>query len=130
MVVIGMTLGVKMHVYTAEISGGMVLSIGNLVKQLVYLVFSVFTQSMFDSALNPEGVFWLFGGFSIIGGVHHFVWLKETKGLSYEEKQHLYAPKAISTKEEYEGAYLETPREEIEMNEIKFEPNLEEKQNS
>jgi len=92
--IVGITSSVasKVLIYTSEVGGGMAMGIGNFVKDIILILLSQFTQSMFESALNPEGVFFLFGGFSIVAGIHHFFLLKESDGLSYEKKQHLYLP--------------------------------------
>eukprot|EP00350_Pseudokeronopsis_sp_OXSARD2_P003247 CAMPEP_0170558350 /NCGR_PEP_ID=MMETSP0211-20121228/34675_1 /TAXON_ID=311385 /ORGANISM="Pseudokeronopsis sp., Strain OXSARD2" /LENGTH=123 /DNA_ID=CAMNT_0010870201 /DNA_START=1031 /DNA_END=1399 /DNA_ORIENTATION=+ len=87
------SLGAKIRVFTSEIGGGMSLGIGNFFKDIVILLLVLFTQPMFDSALQPQGVFFLFGTITILGGVHHYFMVRETDGLTYEQKQQLYAPK-------------------------------------
>jgi len=88
------TVAPKVLIYTSEVGGGMALAIGigNFVKDIILILLSQFTQPMFESALNPEGVFFLFGGLSILGGIHHFFLIKESDGLTYEQKKYLYRP--------------------------------------
>ena len=47
-----------------------------------------------DSALQPQGVFFLFAGFSFIAVFFVFFVMAESKGLSEKEKKALYIPGA------------------------------------
>jgi len=93
MVCMNITVASKMYVYTAEISVGMSLAFGNFIRYIFHILITVFTQPLFDSSLGPQGAFWLFGGLTILGGIHHFFLLKEINGLTYERKQSLYSNK-------------------------------------
>ena len=44
-----------------------------------------------DSEIHPYGVFFLFGGFSLIAVVFVYMYLLETKDLSDKEKKFLYS---------------------------------------
>jgi hypothetical protein len=44
-----------------------------------------------DSGLHTYGTFWLFAGFTLIGTVVTFIFMKETKGLTDKEKKTLYS---------------------------------------
>ena len=90
------SLGSKIRVFTSEIGGGMSLGIGNFFKDIVMLLLVLFTQPMFDSALQPQGVFFMFGTITVLGGVHHYFLIKETDGLTYEQKHQLYAPSDLT----------------------------------
>lgn len=68
------------------------------------LYFTVFiltltTEPMMDSPLQPQGVFFLFGGFSALAVVFVYFFFKESKHLSDIEKKSLYAPKVIEEDE-------------------------------
>ena len=45
-----------------------------------------------ESALKPQGVFWLFSGISVFGAIFCYVYIKETKGLNDKDKKMLYSP--------------------------------------
>ena len=47
-----------------------------------------------DSALQPQGVFFLFAGFSFIAIFYVYFFMDESKGLSDREKKALYIPGA------------------------------------
>ena len=47
-----------------------------------------------DSALQPEGVFFMLSGFSIIALFFVYFCMDETKGLSEKQKKSLYIPGA------------------------------------
>lgn len=46
------------------------------------LVLSLTTNFLMESALHPYGVFWLFAGISLVGGIYCFFVIKETRGLN------------------------------------------------
>ena len=47
-----------------------------------------------DSALQPQGVFFLFSGFSLIGIFYMYFYVPETKGLTDGEKKQQFYPGA------------------------------------
>ena len=52
------------------------------------------TESLMQSALKPQGVFFMFGFFSACAVVFEYFFVAETKGLSEREKKGLYYPGA------------------------------------
>ena len=58
------------------------------------MLLSLTSETMMDSALQPQGVFYLFGVFSLLGFIFVYFLLAETKGLSSKQKQALYIPGA------------------------------------
>ena len=38
----------------------------------------------------------MFGTITVLGGVHHYFLIKETDGLTYEQKHQLYAPSDLT----------------------------------
>lgn len=55
------------------------------------LVLSLITEPLMNSALQPAGVFYLFGFFSFIATCFVHSYIRETKGLSDKEKKSLYS---------------------------------------
>ena len=63
-----------------------------LVLYLTILVLSLTTEPLMDSALQPQGVFFMFAIFSIIAAIILYFFMGETMGLSKAEKKALYVP--------------------------------------
>lgn len=51
---------------------------------------SLFMNTLMSSAIQPEGVFFIFGGITLIGAVYILVFIRDTTGLSDREKKTLY----------------------------------------
>ena len=62
-----------------------------LAYKAALLTVSLSTDFLMDSALQPYGVFWLFGVITFAGFVYHLILMKETKHLTDKEKKCLYA---------------------------------------
>ena len=60
---------------------------------------SVAAEFLFNSSLGPQGVFFMFGGFSFVGFIYCWIFLKETKGLTDCEKKQLFRPKKAAPEE-------------------------------
>ena len=58
------------------------------------LVLSLTSESLMNSALQPQGVFFLFSGFSFFAVFYVYFYMDETKGLSEKQKKDLYIPGA------------------------------------
>ena len=58
------------------------------------LLLSLTSETLMDSALQPQGVFYMFGVFSLFAFVFVYFFLDETKGLSEKQKKALYIPGA------------------------------------
>lgn len=54
------------------------------------LLISLTTEFLMDSALGPEGVFWMYSTICAISGVYCLLLMKETYGLTDAEKKELY----------------------------------------
>ena len=63
-----------------------------LVLYLTILALSLTTEPLMDSALQPQGVFFMFAIFSIIAAIFLYFFMGETMGLSKAEKKALYVP--------------------------------------
>lgn len=63
-----------------------------LVLYLTVLVLSLTTEPMMNSALQPQGVFFLFSFMSLIAVFFLYYYLGETMGLSKAEKKAIYVP--------------------------------------
>lgn len=55
---------------------------------------SLFMNSLMNSAVQPEGVFFIFGGITLLGAVYIAMFIKDTTGLSDREKKSLYMDKS------------------------------------
>ncbi len=62
------------------------------------LVLSLTTNFLMSSALQPQGVFWLFGGITFIGAFFCFFFIRETRGLHDKEKKLIYSPRSYRAK--------------------------------
>ena len=60
----------------------------------VVVVLSLITQPLMNSALQPEGVFFLFSGFSFIAFFFMYFFVPETRGLTEAEMKKLFYPGA------------------------------------
>lgn len=79
---------------TVDAAGGLVVFafFGALFLQAMTL------NALMDSALQPQGVFFLFGGITILGFFWILAFMKDTTGLSDAEKKQLYAEKGEVTR--------------------------------
>ena len=59
---------------------------------VVILIESLTTESLMESSLKPEGVFILFGIFSMLAVGFEWFFVAETKGLTEFEKKAIYIP--------------------------------------
>jgi hypothetical protein len=51
-----------------------------------------FASEYMMAGIGPSGVFFVFGGFSLAGGVYIWAFVKETRGLTDLQKKQLYKP--------------------------------------
>ena len=63
-----------------------------LVLYLTVLILSLTTEPMMNSALRPEGVFFLFSALSLMAVFFLYGYMGETKDLGRAEKKALYIP--------------------------------------
>ena len=80
------------QVYVTETCCDIALGCNTQVLWLVILVESLMTETLMASPLKPEGVFILFGIFSMLAVGFEWVFVAETLGLSEREKKSLYTP--------------------------------------
>lgn len=52
-------------------------------------------KTLMNSALQPQGVFFLFGGITIIGFFFIWFFIKDTTGLSDKQKKNLYSKEQV-----------------------------------
>ena len=86
------TNGPIIWLYVSEIVSDTALGLCLFVLWSVILLLSFFTSPLMDSALHPEGVFWIFSISSFGGAVFAHFYVKETSGLSDKQKKMLYMP--------------------------------------
>jgi len=89
-VVFQSTQGSAFWVYVAEIASDTALGITLLVLMGVLTIQSLFSLQIINSSLGIDGFFYVLAGFQLFTCVVLSIWMKETKGLSQEEKQNLY----------------------------------------
>ena len=80
------------YTYATETCCDIALGMCILVLYLTILLLSLTTNPLMDSALQPQGVFYMFAIFSFIATVFLYCYLGETRGLTKFEKKSLYVP--------------------------------------
>ncbi len=80
------------QIYQTEICSDIALGVSTQVLWIVILLESLTTETLMDSPLKPEGVFILFGIFSMLAVGFEWFFVAETQGLSEREKKNLYLP--------------------------------------
>lgn len=78
--------------YAVETCPDIALGIVLLTLYSTVFVLSLTTETLMASPLQPQGVFFMFAGISVIAFVFFWCFLGETKGLTEMEKRSLYAP--------------------------------------
>ena len=68
------------------------MGVSTQIMWVVILIESLTTESLMESSLKPEGVFILFGIFSMLAVGFEWFFVAETKGLSEREKKAIYIP--------------------------------------
>ena len=86
------TSGPVSYTYATETCCDIALGMVILTLYAAILLLSLTTESMMNSALKSQGVFFLFAGVSLIAFVVIYFYLGETMGLSRAEKLGLYVP--------------------------------------
>ena len=77
-----------------ETCSDIALGVSTQILWLVIFIESLVTESLMQSAMKPQGVFFMFGFFSACAVVFEYFFVAETKGLSEREKKALYCPGA------------------------------------
>lgn len=80
------------QIYVTETCSDIALGVSTQILWLVCLLESLTTESLMESSLRPEGVFILFGIFSMLAVGLEWFFVAETKGLSEREKKNIYIP--------------------------------------
>lgn len=75
-----------------ETCSDIALGVNTQILWVVILIESMTTESLMESPLKPEGVFILFGIFSMLAVALEWQFVAETMGLSEREKKNLYMP--------------------------------------
>ncbi|CDW74001.1 sugar transporter family protein [Stylonychia lemnae] len=91
------TNGPVIWLYTSEVVVDTALGACIFTLWGTVLVLSLTTNFLMNSALRPQGVFWLFSGISIFGGIYCIIFIRETKGLTDKEKKTLYSPQNLKS---------------------------------
>lgn len=95
LIIFNNTSGPIAWVYAAETCCDISLGICLQVLWGVVLILSLTSTSLMNSALQPQGVFFLFAGFSFIATFFVHFYMDETMGLSEKQKKQLYVPGAV-----------------------------------
>ncbi len=91
MVAYVITNGPIIWLYVSEIVSDAALGFCLFVLWSFVLLLSLSTNFLMESFLRPQGVFWIFGAFSLGGAYFNYQFAKETHGLSDKEKKTLYS---------------------------------------
>ena len=97
------------YAYATETCCDAALGMCILTLYLTVLVLSLSTEPMMDSALQPQGVFFLFAILSLCAFFFLYFYLGETRGLTNEQKKSLYCPGAPWGRKLKEGEIPNTP---------------------
>ena len=88
------TSGPVAWLYAAETCCDVSLGVVLQVLWGTVLLLSLTSESLMDSALQPQGVFFLFAGISLLAVSYVFFFMDETRGLAERQKKELYIPGA------------------------------------
>jgi len=88
------TLGPLAPLYAAEVCTDIALGAVMITEDVVVLLQDFVTPALLSSPMQPVGVFFMFGGFSVIGLLYIYFYVPETKGLSEQEKKEIFMPGA------------------------------------
>ena len=86
------TLGPLAPLYAAEVCTDVALGAVMITEDVVVLVQDFVTPALLDSPMQPVGVFFMFGAFSVVGFLYIYFYVPETKGLSEQEKKEIFMP--------------------------------------
>ena len=84
------TLGTYTWVYLGQVASDEGLSVATFTLWLFVLVCAIWTGSVFE-ALTSTGTFALFASFCLLSFFGYKIFLRETKGLTRDEAQAIYA---------------------------------------
>ena len=88
------TLGPLVIVYAAEVCTDIALGAVMITEDIIVLLQDFITPKLLSSPMQPYGVFFMFGAFSMIGLIYIYFYVPETKGLSEQEKREIFMPGA------------------------------------
>jgi hypothetical protein len=91
MTVYVITNGPVIWLYVSEIVSDAALGFCLFILWTFVLILSLSINFLMESFLRPQGVFWLFGAFSMGGAYFNFRFAKETHGMQDKDKKTLYA---------------------------------------
>ena len=89
-----MTLGPIVPLYAAEVCTDVALGAVMIAEDVVVTMQDLLTPILIDTALGPQGVFFIFSGFSVIGLIYVYKAIAEIADLSDAEKKEIYMPGA------------------------------------
>jgi hypothetical protein len=84
------TLGPLAPLYAAEVCTDIALGAVMITEDVIVLIQDFVVPSLLSSPLTPEGVFFMFGAFSMAGLLYIYFYVPETKGLSEQEKREIF----------------------------------------
>lgn len=94
MLIFGITEAPLIWIYSAEALNDTQFGVAVL-GQTANLLFIAFITEYIIEWIKPEGLFFLFCGSTLIGGIYIKIFLIETQGLTDFEKKSLYLPKDV-----------------------------------
>lgn len=86
-----LSIGPILWLYAAEIMTETGMAAASLITWIVTIIFGLFTNTLFDG-ITAEGVYFTFTGIALLGLLFIVFFVKETRGLSKDKIQSLYAP--------------------------------------
>ena len=105
-----LTLGPLAPLYAAEVCTDVALGAVMICEDVVVLLQDFVTPKLLSSPMQPVGVFFMFGAFSVFGLFYIYLKVPETVGLSEQEKREIFMPGAkygrkLRPEEECEAGY-------------------------
>jgi len=87
-----LTLGPLAPLYAAEVCTDIALGFVMITEDVVVLLQDFITPSLLSSPMQPFGVFFMYGAFSVAGLFYIYFRVPETMGLSEQEKREIFWP--------------------------------------
>lgn len=87
-----LTLGPLAPLYAAEVCTDIALGFVMITEDVVVLLQDFITPTLLSSPMQPVGVFFMYGAFSVAGLCYIYFRVPETMGLSEQEKREIFWP--------------------------------------
>ena len=109
------TIGPLTWIYVTEVINDSGMGFVMLIYKAALLFVSTTNNFLMSSSLESYGVFWMFGGITLVGAVFHLLFMKETKDMTDKSKKAIFMPVEQTTcsEIELEEKHAEKKEEEV-----------------